>query len=338
MNRPIFSIIVPVYNVEKYLSKCIDSVLAQTFTDFECMLIDDGSTDKCPSICDKYSLSDSRIKVIHKENGGLSDARNTGILNSTGKYIVLLDSDDILSDNEALQNLANLTNKTNAQVIFNSIYTTFTNNEDLFDSSEQFFGSDDYYNPVTFYNLIMINNKIILAGWLFTAQRNFLLKNNLFFKRGIFHEDELWIPFVICYADTIAVNHSPLYSYRKNREKSIMFELNPKKLIDKQTIIDDIQLNRSLISGKLQFILDDRCIMLWHTVFDEVFSLDEKYAAEKRFIIKEMNMQKKVLFHGRKIKNYIYFFLISSLGSKNTYYLREKSRIIFKKRRSILSQ
>jgi glycosyltransferase involved in cell wall biosynthesis len=338
MKPSLFSIIVPVYNVEKYLSKCIDSVLAQTFIDFECILINDGSTDESPLICDKYSLLDNRIKVIHKENGGLSDARNTGILNSTGEYIVLLDSDDILSNNKALLNLVNIIKKTNAKIVFNGIYTTFSNNEDEFDSSEQFFGDGEYYNPVTFYHIIMNNDKIILAGWLFIVQRDFLLKNNLFFKRGILHEDELWIPFVICYADTITINHNPFYSYRKNRENSIMSELNPKMLIDKQTIINNIQSNKSFISKKLQFILEDRCIMLWHTIFDTVFFLDKKYAAEKRFIIKEMNKQKKVLFHGRKIKNYIYFFLISFVGSKNTYHLRKKSRIFRKERTSILSQ
>ena len=330
MKTPIFSIIVPVYNVEKYLSKCIDSVLAQTFSDFECILIDDGSTDESPSICDKYSLTDNRIKVIHKENGGLSDARNTGILNSTGEYIILLDSDDILSNNKALQNLADIIDRTNSQVIFNSIYTTFINNENRVNSSEQFFGNDDYYTPIAFYNLIISNNKAILAGWEFTVQRKYLLMNKLFFKHGILHEDELWIPFVICNADTIAINHNSFYSYRINRENSIMSEFNPKMLIYKQTIINDIQSNRSLIPKKLQFILDERCIMLWHTIFDTVFSLDEKYADEKKNILKKMKEQKKILFRGRNIKNYIYFFLVSFIGAKYIYHLREKSRMVKK--------
>ena len=337
MKPSLFSIIVPVYNVEKYLSKCIDSVLAQIFIDFECILIDDGSTDESPLICDKYSLSDNRIKVIHKENSGLSDARNTGIRSSTGKYIVLLDSDDILSNNNALLNLYNLIKKTNSAVIFNSNFMTFSDNENEFSSCEQFLGDRDYYTPIAFYYILMKNDKAILAGWLFTVQRDFLLKYKLFFKHGILHEDELWIPFIICNADTIAINHEPFYSYRKNRENSIMSEFNPKMLIDKQTIINDILSNRSLISMKLQFILDERCVMLWHTIFDTVFSLDEKYAVEKKNIVKEMNKQKKILLRGRKLKNYIYFLLIFFIGSKYTYCLREGSRIILKKRRGVLS-
>ena len=91
---PQISVIVPVYNVEKYLSRCIDSILAQTFTDFELILIDDGSPDNCGKICDEYAAKDKRIKVIHKKNGGLSDARNIGIDNSRCEYLTFIDSDD----------------------------------------------------------------------------------------------------------------------------------------------------------------------------------------------------------------------------------------------------
>ncbi|HFU5892253.1 TPA: glycosyltransferase family 2 protein, partial [Enterococcus faecium] len=88
------SIIVPIYNVEQYLRKCVDSILAQTFTDFEVILVDDGSPDNSGAICDEYAKLDSRVRVIHKENGGLSDARNAGIEIAKGKYLGFVDSDD----------------------------------------------------------------------------------------------------------------------------------------------------------------------------------------------------------------------------------------------------
>lgn len=91
------SIIVPVYKVEKYLGRCIDSLIAQTYKTIEIILVDDGSPDKCPGICDKYALTDDRIKVIHKENGGLSDARNAGIEAATGEYLMFVDGDDYIS-------------------------------------------------------------------------------------------------------------------------------------------------------------------------------------------------------------------------------------------------
>ena len=93
---PTISIIVPVYKVETYLHHCVDSILLQTFTDFEVILVDDGSPDNCPAICDEYAMQDERIKVIHKENGGLSSARNAGLGIAQGEYICFIDSDDIL--------------------------------------------------------------------------------------------------------------------------------------------------------------------------------------------------------------------------------------------------
>lgn len=97
MDTQKISVIVPVYNVEKYLSRCIDSIISQTFSDFELILVDDGSTDSSGKICDEYGKKDGRVKVIHKKNGGQSSARNAGIENSTGEYISFVDSDDWIS-------------------------------------------------------------------------------------------------------------------------------------------------------------------------------------------------------------------------------------------------
>lgn len=94
MNNPLISVIVPVYNVEKYLPRCIDSIIDQTFKNFELLLIDDGSKDKSGEICDEYAKRDNRIKVFHKENGGVSSARNVGLDSAKGEWIIFCDSDD----------------------------------------------------------------------------------------------------------------------------------------------------------------------------------------------------------------------------------------------------
>ena len=96
--NPKISVIVPVYNVEKYLHRCVDSILAQTFNDFELLLIDDGSKDKSGAICDEYAAKDSRVRVFHKENGGVSSARNLGLENAKGDWIIFIDSDDWIAD------------------------------------------------------------------------------------------------------------------------------------------------------------------------------------------------------------------------------------------------
>ena len=100
------SIIVPVYNVEKYIRQCVESVLEQTYQNFELILVDDGSPDNCGKICDTYAKGDSRIKVIHKETGGLSDARNVGAANATGEYILFLAGDDYWLEPCFLENLS----------------------------------------------------------------------------------------------------------------------------------------------------------------------------------------------------------------------------------------
>ena len=92
--NPLISVIVPIYNVEKYLARCVDSIVNQTYKNLEIILVDDGSPDRCPQMCDDYAEKDSRIKVVHKKNGGLSDARNAGMAVATGEYISFIDSDD----------------------------------------------------------------------------------------------------------------------------------------------------------------------------------------------------------------------------------------------------
>ena len=98
MNTPRVSVIIPVYNVEKYIGKCVDSVLRQSYENIEVILVDDGSTDGSPSICDEYAKKDKRVKVIHKENGGVSSARNTALECCIGELVMFVDSDDFVSE------------------------------------------------------------------------------------------------------------------------------------------------------------------------------------------------------------------------------------------------
>lgn len=125
--EPIISVIVPVYKAEKYLHKCVDSLLEQTFTDFEILLVDDGSPDKSGEICDEYAEKDSRIRVFHKENGGVSSARNLALDNAKGEFVMFLDSDDWL-DNVCLDVCINTINDNVLDVLqfgFMYVYDTY---------------------------------------------------------------------------------------------------------------------------------------------------------------------------------------------------------------------
>lgn len=123
---PMFSVIVPIYSVEKYLHQCVDSILNQTYRDFELILVDDGSPDSCPSICDEYAKIDSRVKVIHKENGGLVSARQTGVEIARGEYVVCVDGDDWITEC-CLDTYAKIIEEKHVDIIISQFEAVFEN-------------------------------------------------------------------------------------------------------------------------------------------------------------------------------------------------------------------
>ena len=156
------SVIIPVYNVEKCLNRCVDSVLSQKYTDLEVILVDDGSPDNSPKVCDEYAKLDTRVKVVHKNNGGLSDARNFGLNEATGEYVSFLDSDDYF-----LQN-------------FSWACEVVKNNQK--------------YDVITFGDGIDKFGEVIypISACMKFFRLDFLNSNNIRFTRGIYHED---VPF-----------------------------------------------------------------------------------------------------------------------------------------------
>ena len=187
------SIIIPVYNIENYVEKCIDSALAQTYKNIEILLIDDGSTDSSGEICDSYKDKDARIKVIHKVNGGLGSARNIGIINCTGNYIYFLDGDDYI-DADLVENCVNIMDKGNDMAYFGAIKECLgeDNYEISFEKNEYTFESEKE-------RFDFICSKLLnyYLGWevCFRMFKADIIKNNdLFFEneRIIFAEDYLF--------------------------------------------------------------------------------------------------------------------------------------------------
>ncbi len=124
-----FSIILPCYNVEKYIRACIDSILQQTYKDFEVILVDDGARDSTPQICDEYAEKDTRVRTIHKPNGGQADARNIGLEAAQGDYICYVDSDDFLANDNVLQLLADKTD--GIRILFTTNFKNGSNRTDI---------------------------------------------------------------------------------------------------------------------------------------------------------------------------------------------------------------
>ena len=176
-----YSIIIPIYNTEKFLPKCVESVLDQTFKDFEVILVDDGATDNCPKICDNFAKKDSRVKVIHQQNGGLSVARNNGIEKAQGEYIIFLDSDDYWNDDNALLQLNDA--KQADIIIFGCTDFNMKTGEKIVSRN----GYDLEFlknNDIDTVNSYLLSNKLLPGGaYVFTVKRDNLEKNKIIFKQ-----------------------------------------------------------------------------------------------------------------------------------------------------------
>lgn len=223
-----FSIIIPVYNVESYLRECLDSVLNQTFSDWEAICINDGSTDGSASILEEYAPKDSRFKNMNQPNGGLSAARNTGLKTAKGEYILFLDSDDWLESN-ALETIAKALNDEDVLCFSGRRFFEETNSFNPADElPEKVYGSGmDYYNE----NALLPRDFAFVCVVLRAYNREFLLSHELWFKEGIFHEDNLFTPLACYYAQQVKVINACLYDYRV-RANSITTTGNVKRLRD----------------------------------------------------------------------------------------------------------
>ncbi len=209
----VISIIVPIYNSEKYLKECMDSILSQTYPDMEVLLVDDGSPDNCPQICDEYAAQDGRVQVVHKENGGLSDARNAGIKSASGKYLLFLDSDDKLASEVVIEELIMEIKKNNRDVYYCPSISRFSEN---FCTDFFLVEGKDIISPLELFDLAK-KMKYIFFAQSFVVKRSVIIGNDLFFTKHILHEDMEWIPRLLTTRGLgISVFPCEFYSYRVN--------------------------------------------------------------------------------------------------------------------------
>ena len=212
----LISVIVPVYNVEAYLKRCVESIIKQDYKNLEIILVDDGSTDNCPQICNDYAKKDSRIKVIHKTNGGLSDARNAGMKIAKGEYIAFVDSDDWIGE-DMFSTLIQTLKKYKADIAECKYFITDTTK-----ITKENINSD--YKEIIF-NTEDALRELILDGYLKNVVWNKLYKrsviSNNIFPFGKISEDVYWTYKVFANAKTIVYVNNPIYFYFQ-RPGSIM--------------------------------------------------------------------------------------------------------------------
>lgn len=178
--KPFFSIIVPIYKVEKYLQQCVDSIINQTFSNFELILVDDGSPDECPRICDKYAKQDSRVKVVHKVNGGLVSARNIGIKSAVGNYICYVDGDDWI-DTKLLETIYEkvLKNKKPDMIVFGAVRQYIDHQVPIPNDIEEGMYDKSKLEKEIYPYMMYDPRKPFCNGLIFPVAWNKIYKNNL---------------------------------------------------------------------------------------------------------------------------------------------------------------
>ena len=220
-----FSIVIPVYKTKEYLDHCVESVTAQTFRDFEIILVDDGSPDCCGAMCDAWAAKDSRIVVVHQENGGLSAARNTGIRHATGEYIMFLDSDDWWADPDVLQNIDQHLNHTGADVLSFNYRKSYNGNLEPLYFPESLPSSE----TAETLEQMMCLNRWVTGACNKAIRRTLLVDNDLFFRTGITSEDIDWTLRLALNGEQFAFANVCVFIYRQIAS-SISHSMSPKKI------------------------------------------------------------------------------------------------------------
>ncbi len=231
-----FSIIIPVYNVEAYLNECVDSVLKQTYKDYELILVDDGSSDGSSRICDDYAQKYNFVKVIHKSNSGAADTRNAGTAVATGEYIVYIDSDDYLADDEFLERLA-IKTQDQPDVILYKFKKYYEDTNRFEECTYSMKDIQDGENVADIVNSLAKTDSFYCSAWSKSIKRSIIADNNINFKKGILGEDIEWYYRVMFYVKKISILDEVGIVYRQ-REGSVTQTGGEKNFVDNITILE----------------------------------------------------------------------------------------------------
>jgi glycosyltransferase involved in cell wall biosynthesis len=289
MSEELISVIVPIYNVERYLEKCIESIINQTYQNLEIILVDDGSTDKSGEIVDRYIQADNRIRVIHKINGGLSDARNHGLDIAQGNCIAFVDSDDYI-DRNMIKILKQNMDSCNADISFCSFTWDYEENT----NEETVYSNDiEKYQGINKWMLLYNNNLETVVAW------NKLYKKNIFsnirYALGILHEDEEIIHKILERAGIVCYTNDKLYHYIK-RNDSIVSNYTAKHfrdatmaLYNRMKFFENIKYKELVYHAQKMYML--YVVNNIEKLYPSYISVKELKTIKKRFILMWLNRE-----------------------------------------------
>lgn len=288
-----FSIIVPMYNVDKYITRCVNSIKNQTLNDFEVIFIDDGCTDGTVFLLKELIKGESQYHLIRQKNKGLSSARNKGIEHARGRYIILLDSDDVLTDKCCETIHKSLTNHKQADIVaygFTEIKKCISTN--ISHTSVGYFESKEFMKNE------LINNNLYMVSWSYAYKKEFLKDNNLIFKEGILHEDEEFTPRALLTAKNILSIKEPLYRYYINNNSITTKKNKDKNAIDLYSTLKNLsniysKLDDLFLRKELENLLVEKYLFMISG--DSISKNVKKDLIDRKFLIgKNKNIKNKI--------------------------------------------
>ena len=328
---PIISVIVPVYKVERYLRRCIDSILFQTFNDYDLILVDDGSPDECGAICDEYAKTDKRVHVIHQENGGLSAARNAGIdwsfEQSDSKWITFIDSDDWVHS-KYLEALYRATLIDDVDVVLCNHITTV--DEDFPEVEELNFQK----RQVKEYYIENYDNSIIACGKLYRKDCFSFLR----FPVGKLHEDAYIIYKILFNRQFILVIEQALYAYYQREDSIVRQPWTPQRMDEFEATEDQISYFLEVQESEIAEYIFNRLINLfiWH--FSLIKSSTSINNNEKKYYQKIIRMRLRNVLKEYKKYNWISIWVKGNgrLAYAYAYPIVMLFRVIWRKIRAVM--
>ena len=318
-----FSVIIPVYNVEEYIAECIEMVLNQTYKYFELILVDDGSTDNSYYICNQYKEKDNRIKVIHKSNGGASSARNLGLDNAEGEYIIFIDSDDYWNGKDVLQNLSNIIDNGKPDIIvFRCLNWNLSTDKKVVDLPEYNFeiiNKNDVEKSVHY----LFSEKQLPGGPVSsTVKRSLIEKNSIRFIEGIKGEDYDWNFNLLLNAKSITATNDVNYVYRQSRKGSVTTTADLKSVKDLLFTVNKWNIESEKIENVE--IKSDIKNYLAHIYSTALVICNRLNANEKKEAICLLKEYRFILKYGYWKRLKLINIFASLVGIKNTVWLLDK--------------
>lgn len=297
---PKYSFIVPVYNVEKYIKECLDSILCQTYKDFEIVVIDDGATDNSYNVCLSIANRDNRVRIVRQHNMGLGEARNTGIRNASGEFVIFIDSDDFWVSSDKLQKIDTFLKEQHCDVL---CYRMILYDNDTKKYLNKTGGKDGNVNKLKY--LKRIDKMIATDMYSYSAcnkvvSTSLIRENNIYFNKGT-SEDIDWSARLLMYTEEILFLDEVIYAYRQNRAGSITHETKKKFLNSYLNIINKILIYAKKSNLNQQIL--NRYISIAYRAIIITYLKDYKYdndirnkILEYRYLIKYLTGFKMIIF------------------------------------------